>query len=1267
MVRVTPSGIGNNKVDFLQETYNLDDNATRVLITLRLKGKALSWFHSKPEHIRLSATNLLEEMKRMFDHRSSKMALRKEFERRTWQVGETFNEYYHDKTIMANRILIESDEIIDYVVDGIPDVRLRDHARLQRFKDAADLIEAFENITLKSHVKTEWNPVGVNQPKPKEKTKTAAIEHTETNVAPRGIRCFNCKEKGHRATECPKPRAAVNKPTDARPDESTGKASKAANEANLIQPFVGPEPYTVSISYTVPDSEGNMEPFSCTAIVDTGSPISLIKPGYAPINCRISVASDDFRFNGLNNSRIKILGIFEKRVRINDIDVDIKFFVVPDETMSGAALLGRDFTSDQTVKIAIDRTFKVIRNEINVSVDADDFADQILHIDYTNQSANESDLNICANASYEVATNLKNLYRDAYLTNKKVDSLEDAPEMTICLKHEQPISFRARRLAYADKLKLGVILDGLTKENIIQESFSPYASPIVLVRKKDGNLRLCVDYREINKITIKDNFPTPLIDDHLDRLKGKKIFSCLDLRNGFHHVKMAESSIKYTSFITPLGQFEYLRMPFGLTNAPRVFQRYIQQIFKSMIREGRVLIYIDDIMVATEEMQEHLDILREVFEIARKHNLQFRMDKCSFLYNQITYLGYLLSENGIQPSAENVESVVNYPNPRNTKEIQRFVGLASYFRKFVPNFSIIAKPLYELIKKNAEFRFGVEENKAFKTLKVCLSNHPILAIYCPTARTELHCDASASGFGAILLQQQDKGQLRPISYFSHRTTPAESKYSSFELECLAAIYAIKRFHIYLSGIRFRIVTDCDSFRLTLSRQNINPRIARWAMFLQQYDYEIVHRPGKRMAHVDALSRCNSILILEGNTFEQMLSIKQDQDAEICKIRDRLEKSEDKLFELRDGLVYRKVNKNNLLFYVPEVMESNVIRTCHDDLGHVGTSKVIASITKIYWFPDMQTKVRKYIKNCLKCIEYSPSSGRSEGYLHSIPKGNLPFQICHIDHYGPLEKTSLGYKYILSVIDAFTKFLRLYPCKTTNSSEAVKHLKEYFRCYSKPRRIVSDRGSAFTSSEFRDFLKEEYVDHVLIATGTPRANGQVERLNRVLTPILAKLSDSPNKWDKVIGQAEFAINNTVCRSTGNTPSKLLFGLDQLGKVNDSLHLSLENQGENDRNLAGLREAASCKIIESQTANKKAYDKSRKPATTYQVGDYIDIINVDTTACVNKKLIPKYRGPYVVSKVLGKDRYVVTDIPGFQITQTPYNGVVSADRMKAWICD
>ena len=926
---------------------------------------------------------------------------------------------------------------------------------------------------------------------------------------------------------------------------------------------------------------------------------------------------------------------------MNFINFTVKFENY--ETMIHDALLGRDFTSRKDLR-------KIIIKIMQLEDETVDFIDSLMSINLINSQIKTNEhLDICADVPYEIKQKITEIYEKEYSLKPDSEKIANEPEMIIHLKHEQPIGFRSRRLSFSDKEQLRSLLDDLIKNGTIKPSNSPYASPIVLTRKKNGEIRFCVDYRELNKISVKDNFPTPLIEDYLDQLKNKKHFSKLDLKNGFHHVKMADSSVKYTSFVTPIGQYEFLKMPFGLTNAPRVFQRYLNSIFDQLIRDSKILLYLDDILIATENVEEHLDILKEVFQIAYVNHLKFRLDKCSFLYTEITYLGYLINEHGIRPSTENVEAIVNYPTPRNAKEVQRFLGIAGFFRRFVQNFSIIAKPLYDILKKDSKFKFGAEENEAFETLREKLTSYPILAVYSPHLETELHCDASATGFGAILMQKQRNEIFKPVAYFSHRTTPLESKFHRFELECLASVYAIKSFHVYLYGIKFKIIIDCDSFNLTLKKQNMNPRISRWAMVLQNYNYEIQHRSGKRMGHVDALSRCHGVLILEANTFEKVLAIKQDQDAEITKIREKLQQSEDKFFELR----------------VPESIITNVIRTCHDDLGHVGFDKVVQKITTVYWFPKLRERVKEHIANCLKCIEFSPKRGKKEVYLHSISKNNVPFDTIHIDHYGPLEKTGKGYKHIFSIIDAFTKFIRLYPCKSTKTEEVIKHLSNYFRDYGTPKRIISDRETSFTSGQFSNFLEERSIKHIKIAVDTPRANGQVERFNKDLTPMLAKLSGSPDKWDTVLEKVEFSINNTVCRSTGEKPSKLLFGVNQTGEVNDKIRQVLESMSSSDRNLDEMRNSASEKIVKCQVYNERAYNRKHKEATVYKVGDYVMVLNTDSTPGVNKKLIPGFKGPYVVKKVLEHDRYIVGDIEGFQLTQMPYNGTVGPDQMKHWV--
>lgn len=462
---------------------------------------------------------------------------------------------------------------------------------------------------------------------------------------------------------------------------------------------------------------------------------------------------------------------------------------------------------------------------------------------------------------------------------------------------------------------------------------------------------------------------------------------------------------------------------------------------------------------------------------------------------------------------------------------------------------------------------------------------------------------------------------------------------------------MKRFRIYLVGIPFKIITDCNALKLTLQKKDINPRIARWALELQNFEYTIEHRPGDRMKHVDALSRSFNICVIEDNPFEYNLTVCQSQGNTIAKLMKELEKSESPNFEMRNGLVYRKKN-SDLLFYVPEKMEKNILFRYHDQMGHIGVEKTTEIILKNYWFPHLKFKVKTHISNCLKCLAYSPPSGKTEGILHPIPKGDTPLDVLHIDHLGPIVKQCVAKKYIFLVVDAFTKYVKLYATKTTTSKEAIKALSDYFSNYSKPRMIVSDRGSCFTSQEFKNFMEKQEVKHVLIATGSPQSNGQAERINRVIVPMLSKLvnREENQPWYNVLPQIEYALNNTINKGTGETPSRLLFGINQRGSIEDPVKEYLDrNVNVNDRNLVDLRAKSAEKIASCQEYNRKYFNRRHKKPTEYQKGDYVLLRNFDSSANLSKKLIPQYKGPYVIVKTLRNDRYLVADISGFQNTQ------------------
>lgn len=346
-----------------------------------------------------------------------------------------------------------------------------------------------------------------------------------------------------------------------------------------------------------------------------------------------------------------------------------------------------------------------------------------------------------------------------------------------------------------------------------------------------------------------------MIDDQLDCLTGAKICTILDLENGFFHVPIDDDSCKFTAFVIPGGHYEFMRLPFGLYISPTYFQKFINIIFSELAEKGIIVMYMDDLIIRSATVTEGIERVKVVFKIASEYGLIFNWKKCHFLQTRVTYLGYIVENGTIRPSSEKTSAVENFPEPKNVKSIQSFLGLTGFFRKFVEGYATIARPLSNLTAKDVPFQFGESERDAFKKLKTLLCQKPVLALYSPYAETELHADASVVGLGAILLQRNDEDrQLHPVHYASWKTSKDEAKYESYRLEVLAIVKALKKFRIYLQPIAFKIITDCQAFTQTMKKKDIPPQIARWALLLEEFKYTIVHRAGIKMQHADALSR-----------------------------------------------------------------------------------------------------------------------------------------------------------------------------------------------------------------------------------------------------------------------------------------------------------------------------------------------------------------------------------------------------------------------------
>jgi len=375
-------------------------------------------------------------------------------------------------------------------------------------------------------------------------------------------------------------------------------------------------------------------------------------------------------------------------------------------------------------------------------------------------------------------------------------------------------------------------------------------------------------------------------------------------------VNVDEPSRKYTAFIVPDGQYEFCKVPFGLCNSPPIFQRYINNAFKTLIQEGIMLTYMDDIIILAKDMRSGLENLRRVLNVASQFGLNINWSKCSFLQTKDEFLGHQIENGYVRPSNNKIDAVRRFPNPTNVRQVQSFLGLSGYFRKFILNYSRIARPLTNLLRADVDFHFGDVERNAVEQLKGILTKEPVLALYRIGAETQLHTDASKQGYGAILLQRGSEDQrFHPAYYASGTTTSAEEKYASYDLEVLAIVKALRKFRVYLLGIPFTIVTDCRAFTQTMEKKDLCVRVARWALLLEEFDYRIEHRPGKSMAHVDALSRNplpECMIIEESDTWlPARLRKAQNEDDKIIKIRESIRQGQFTDFVERGGLIPRE--------------------------------------------------------------------------------------------------------------------------------------------------------------------------------------------------------------------------------------------------------------------------------------------------------------------------------------------------------------------------
>ena len=795
---------------------------------------------------------------------------------------------------------------------------------------------------------------------------------------------------------------------------------------------------------------------------------------------------------------------------------------------------------------------------------------------------------------------------------------------------------------------------------------------------------MCIDYRALNQQTVKDRYPMPRIDELLDQLGGAKVFTKLDLRSGYHQIRVAPEDIKKTAFRTRDGHYEFTVMPFGLTNAPATFQRMMNDIMRPFT-DKFVVVYLDDILVYSRTEEEHKDHLRQVLQRLREEKLVAKKSKCSFGTAEVEYLGHTVGPDGVKMDDVKIKAIKEWPTPSTRKELRSFLGLAGYYRRFIEKFAHRVMPMSELLKESVPWSWSHAQDNAFNDIKSAMTTAPVLAIPNPALPYEVYTDASGFGVGAVLLQDHGRG-LQPIAYLSHKLSDAERKYATHEQELLGIIHALKVWRPYLEGAEFKVNSDHKALTELATQPKLSRRQANWVEFLQAYDCKVKYVEGPDNV-ADPLSRRPDLVNV--NTQQTVvwdtvstggLHAANTANSEVNAMSLL---SEDSSFKglLRGALPGDDYPKRNRflreeedlvylgrLLYVPPSLRRHVMQEAHDTSysGHLGVDKTCAAIKRRFWWPHLRKSVRRYIGKCGECQRSKPRAHKAFGPMQPIPAPDRPWEQMTMDLITALPKTTRGHDSILVFVDRLTKMIRCVATKKKIGAQATARLfmRTIFRYHGLPEVIISDRDPRWNSLFWRSVFQSLQTKTRLSTSYHPQTDGQTERANRTLEEMLRSyVHPHGDDWDQRLGEVEFAYNNSEQKSTGQTPFYLLYGYHPRTPIDlynpEAVEETPAAKDFVKRLIDGHQAAKAAMEIAGQR-QKEQFDR-RAAAVPFQKGDWVLL---SSSHCKfqgrTDKLTRRFLGPYKIESLSANRLAATLRLP----STVRINPTVHVSRLKIY---
>ena len=852
----------------------------------------------------------------------------------------------------------------------------------------------------------------------------------------------------------------------------------------------------------------------------------------------------------------------------------------------------------------------------------------------------------------------------------------------------RPVRQPLRRHPLPHRATIDSQLDSMLADGIIEPAVSEWAANVVLARKKDGSLRFCIDYRQLNDRTKKDSYPLPRIDECLDALAGGGWFSTLDLRSGYHQVAMEPNDADKTAFVTRRGIFRWKVMPFGLCNAPATFQR-LMDIVLSGLNFEICLVYLDDVIIFGSTPEEHLDRLERVFQRLREANLKLKPSKCQLLRRSVGFLGHIVTPEGVAMDPSKVKDVVEWPVPQKLRDVRAFLGLCSYYRRFVRDFSTVAAPLFALTKKGRTFTWDEQCQETFDRLKAALTSAPILALPKDEGTYLLDCDACDVGIGAVLSQRID-GEERVIAYGSRLLSNAEKNYCVTRKELLAVVYFSKLYRQYLLGRPFVLRTDHAALQWLQRTPEPIGQQGRWLERLAEFDYQIVHRPGRKHGNADALSRrpcrqCgleDSVMVAAVNEVSESAPIgadaaqtdsmerEQGEDPDLRIVRswlgegveapdlvEILQESEpvkvywyqkDRLC-LRDGVMYRRTPEGVEQLLIPRAKREEFLRLAHTGVtgGHLGVRRTRWQVRRRAYWVGWSGDVRRFCQRCSPCNQYRRGLPPKQGPLQPLPCGE-PWERLSIDITGPHPRSRRGHVYILTVMDGFTKFVEAIPMVNQEATSVARALVENVIVrYGAPLEILTDQGKNFDGNLFRELCRLLDIDKVRTSSYHPSCNGLIERFHRTMNSMLGKVISSHQRdWDEVLPYVLSAYRASQHEVTGFSPNYLMFGRETrapidlvYGRPPEEERSAMTYSAYVEEYAARLEDAYQLvreQLRVSAERRKRRYDLRVRPAG-FAPGDRVWYYSPRRYQGRSPKWARMFTGPFIVVEQTGPVNY------------------------------